>query len=243
MSDTESDADRESSWRPPSPQPAPEDGPMSLRVHRPDELKYFTLAQMNDLAQEKWEEEDYMAFVRLVVAGRYVGEHGREFSVVVDPRRSLQPLVDHPELQITRDIDSALGYTASLPYHNASRGLKIYPVPLFSRTLTKGVHLKVALPLHADGQVSRRLIPTAAANVAKPSLFLRLSRRLTGSAIYCSEQDTKPCHRLHTPQPHTSHCFPQHGAAKCSRGLLIPSDPSCAGGETVRRSSPQRFYP
>jgi hypothetical protein len=159
MSDSESNADQFFE-RSPSPQLVPEDGPMSLRIHRPDEIKHLNLHQLNELASEKWAEEDFMGFIRLMAAGRYTGENGREISVAVDPRQSQPALPNHPNVLITRDIDSAIGYTANLSYHNAQRGLKIYQVPLFSRALKKGVHLKVALPSRGNNEVGNvRLLP------------------------------------------------------------------------------------
>ena len=78
------------------------------------------------------------AFVRLMLAGRVTHE--------LSPRRvilnALQGIPTHSaaDIRTLGDFDSLIGFTQNLPFRTH---ISVLPIPLFNRTLTKNVHVKV----------------------------------------------------------------------------------------------------
>ncbi|KAG1823821.1 uncharacterized protein BJ212DRAFT_1262604 [Suillus subaureus] len=81
-------------------------------------------------------------FIRFVLAGRIGPEADEEVDrcrISLNAQQGVAPLPPRPETTITRDIDSVIGVSRSLPYTTA---LSVWPVPPFKETLTRDNHLK-----------------------------------------------------------------------------------------------------
>lgn len=80
-----------------------------------------------------------LAFVRFVLAGRVgpnADEEPDQGCVTLNCLQGLPPL---PPTRITRDLDSAIGVSHTLPYTSA---LGVWPVPPFKETLKKDNHAR-----------------------------------------------------------------------------------------------------
>ncbi len=82
------------------------------------------------------------AFAGLLLAGRR-WQHNVEHRVVLDATRDM-PTGDATTCTITGDFDSLIGITDALPL---AKPLSVFPVPSFRDTLTKTVHLTMAVEI------------------------------------------------------------------------------------------------
>ncbi|KAG1861501.1 hypothetical protein DFJ58DRAFT_657457 [Suillus subalutaceus] len=100
-------------------------------------------------------------FIRFALAGRVGPEADEEVDrcqIRLNAQQGIAPIPPRPESTITRDIDSVIGVSRSLPYTTA---LSIWPVPPFRETLTKDNHVK-SRAYNAEGaqiQVPMHRIP------------------------------------------------------------------------------------
>lgn len=76
-------------------------------------------------------------FLQFVLAGKSFDPAGRAKRVRLIPSMHT-PAVDTLRLRATRDFDSLIGITTSLPFR---RAIAIYPLPNFQDTLRKSNHL------------------------------------------------------------------------------------------------------
>ena len=107
------------------------------------------------LGESQSYEHDGIKLVNLMLCGRFGevvpgGGFETEERIAVNPRMDgrVPPLED---LMFTRDYDSAIGITRSLPF---TRPLSVYPVPPFSETLKKDNHITHVMP-HASVSADR----------------------------------------------------------------------------------------
>jgi hypothetical protein len=80
-----------------------------------------------------------LAFVRFVLAGRVGMNEDEEVDQCCVTLNCLQGLPPLPATRITRDLDSAIGVSHTLPYTSA---LGVWPIPPFKETLKKDNHAR-----------------------------------------------------------------------------------------------------
>jgi hypothetical protein len=86
--------------------------------------------QFKDLPSEV----DFIRFVLAGRVGRQATEEPDQCRVTLNCLQGLPPL---PQTRISRDLDSAIGVSCTLPYTSA---LAIWPIPPFKEMLTKDNH-------------------------------------------------------------------------------------------------------
>ncbi len=125
---------------------------------RPHQMAYFPhedlpLRQINFqsfVAESQSYEHEGIKLVNLMLCGRF-GELVAGGGFQTDERIAVNPRMDGrvpplEDLILTRDYDSAIGITQTLPF---TRPLSVYPVPPFSETLKKDNHVSHVMP-HAS---------------------------------------------------------------------------------------------
>ncbi|KAH9915067.1 hypothetical protein B0H21DRAFT_703417 [Amylocystis lapponica] len=126
--------------------------------------------------------------VRFILAGRTPPHHSPAARVFLNVRQELPDLAMHG-YTVTRDYDSVIGITRTLPFTQA---ISVYPVPPFSATLTKDIHIEVAVaqPLVSTNQsvqVPLHKIP----NICFAKLGVRGQSRLFFPALYSKDRSPK----------------------------------------------------
>lgn len=81
---------------------------------------------------------DLHPFVEFVLAGRCRQPDGSITRIFLNPRQGI-PSPLGPDLQVTRDIDTVIGFSTNLPFCTA---MELFPVASFRDTLTEPIHLK-----------------------------------------------------------------------------------------------------
>ena len=121
--------------------------------HHPDfrlPREEMSLRRFNRIAREilTGQGDEVYEYVLAVLAGRYYTPNNELKRIVIDPLRGLthptacayDDVPTEDEFKISRDYDSILGFSDTLPYKVP---LAIYPVPPYKETLSKAVHITV----------------------------------------------------------------------------------------------------
>ena len=83
-------------------------------------------------------------FISFVLAGRTKLPNGQPARVVVDPTKGLEAMEDLGGIQLSRDYDSIIGISRTLPY---TCKMAVFPLPNFKETMKRTNHLMKTIKL------------------------------------------------------------------------------------------------
>ncbi|KZT00450.1 uncharacterized protein LAESUDRAFT_718121 [Laetiporus sulphureus 93-53] len=169
------------------------------RTDAPDEdlqPLYLDLLEFNAIAKrllQSGREDAIYDFVHFVLAGR-VKRDGEECRVFLNPRLSalIPELAEMGEVamedtcQLTRDYDSVIGISRTLPY---DRPLAVYPLPPFKDALTSDNHMKYSITRH---DMTHKVLLNRIPNMAFAKVDIRAKCNIFFPALYVEDRSTSP---------------------------------------------------